>query len=519
MTIGKDADGNPTITKGPSTEKEKWGRIAAAALTGAAQGFANSQGPGGLGKAAAAGVQAGMQMPQQRQDQVQKQLTADQKSMLFKANMAHLNQQAASSALDLKARNLKFSSDVADVLNKQAEITANSPGVQDMGVTESPQDAYKLHQTNPELMAAHPQGKVVVHPEVDGQGNVKGFHSYVIDPAYADQRNDKPLPMYSQVYNPDTKKFEPKQTGTIPVGGTTNGNYALNSQDFATKSAAITKNQADADKAEADANKPPTQKVPTNYEQAYGMAAQATDPAEKKKYTALGDDLFSKATRLKQTVAIKNVLPSNPDSTKNWGDLLSDPKSGVTLANVPAKQRGDVINAMKVANQQIAKPLTAAELNRSDLAGNALSNIEEAQRILTARPDLFGPGGWLKSKFRQALEGGDPDARAYQTAINLANLPALGIHGIRGKYALEDLSKLDSDLYTNKAAMANVLSEMHRSVDEFSNAGGRKIQTAPASGAGGGQSKTVPPGKYPHRTNGVIDGYADDPKGTNHVSF
>ena len=90
----KDTDGNITVTHDPSTGGEKWGRIAAAALGGAAKGFANSQGPGGLGKAAAAGVEYGMNIPKQMQENADAQATAEQQRMEASANMAKLHQDA-----------------------------------------------------------------------------------------------------------------------------------------------------------------------------------------------------------------------------------------------------------------------------------------------------------------------------------------------------------------------------------------------------------------------------------------
>jgi hypothetical protein len=177
--------------------------------------------------------------------------------------------------------------------------------------------------------------------------------------------------------------------------------------------------------------------------------------------------------------------PMTADALGNWGTVLADPSSGVTLANVPKEQRTAVINSMAAAGLKPAKSLTSQELNRSDLANNAISNIDEAAKILERRPDMFGPAGWGETKIQRLLKGGDPDAMAYVTAITLANLPATGIHGVKGKWALEDLSRLDSDLYTNADSMRNVLAEIRRSASEFSLSGGRVIPgaTAPAPAA------------------------------------
>lgn len=169
---------------------------------------------------------------------------------------------------------------------------------------------------------------------------------------------------------------------------------------------------------------------------------------------------------------------SQPGAIQNWAKLVTDPMSGVTLKDVPAQARGAVINSVAQSGQKIAKPITSEELKRMDLANNAVMNIEEAQSILAKRPDMFGPAGWGKTKFEMAVAGGDPDALRYQAAINLANLPAVGIHGVRGQWALEDLAKLDGNLYLNKDAMAAVLSEIHRSASEFQKLAGRRTEAS-----------------------------------------
>lgn len=175
-----------------------------------------------------------------------------------------------------------------------------------------------------------------------------------------------------------------------------------------------------------------------------------------------------------------------PGQLQQWAKLVSDPTSGVTLAQVPAAARGAVVNAVASGGMKIAKPLSSDEIKRMDLANNAVQNIEEAQSILAKRPDMFGPGGYGKTKFELALAGGDPDAIKYQAAIQLANLPAVGIHGVRGKWALEDLNKLDGNLYLNPESMKGVLGEIHRSAGEFQKMAGRSPQNS--GGQQGGQS-------------------------------
>jgi hypothetical protein len=70
----KHPDGSVSVEHNPSTTGEKWGRIAQAALGGAARGMAAGQGPGGAGKAFGAGAEAdsrcqrsSLQQPTKRQ--------------------------------------------------------------------------------------------------------------------------------------------------------------------------------------------------------------------------------------------------------------------------------------------------------------------------------------------------------------------------------------------------------------------------------------------------------------------
>lgn len=195
----------------------------------------------------------------------------------------------------------------------------------------------------------------------------------------------------------------------------------------------------------------------------------------------------SVARQKEQRLREQQAQAAQPAVVKNWADLVTDPKTGVTLANVPAAMRGAVVNQVAKDGGKIQKPLTGEEWKRADLASNAVDNIKHAQEILARRPDMFGPAGWGKTKFEMALAGGDKDAVDFQADIRLANLPAVGVHGVRGKWAIEDLAKLDGNLYLNAESMGAVLGDISRSAGEFADSGGRKG----ASGSGGGSGKIV----------------------------
>lgn len=106
----KNQDGSVSVAPEPATAGEKWGRVAAAALSGAAQGFQHGQGPG-TGPRRRCGHRDWHGMPQARQDQTlataEEANNQNRAGMLFKANMAKLNQDAVASAWTLKNNQIK----------------------------------------------------------------------------------------------------------------------------------------------------------------------------------------------------------------------------------------------------------------------------------------------------------------------------------------------------------------------------------------------------------------------------
>lgn len=96
----KHPDGSVSVEHNPSTTGEKWGRIAQAALGGAARGMAAGQGPGGAGKAFGAGAIAGLAQPQQNLDQANQQAANLSAQQLRNAQNIALNQQIFKTSWD-----------------------------------------------------------------------------------------------------------------------------------------------------------------------------------------------------------------------------------------------------------------------------------------------------------------------------------------------------------------------------------------------------------------------------------
>jgi hypothetical protein len=184
-----------------------------------------------------------------------------------------------------------------------------------------------------------------------------------------------------------------------------------------------------------------------------------------------------------ESMAKYRSMLASPQYIQNWARVLQDPTQKATIGSVPAIARGPILQAIQSQGGKLATPLSGDEIKRMDLATNALDNIEEMQRILGSRPDMFGPAGWMSTKFEQAVNGGDPDALRFYAAKNLANLPAVGVHGVRGKWALQDLDKLDGNLYLNAESMTGVLDEIHRSVSAFRDLAARPATLRPQGGS------------------------------------
>lgn len=199
------------------------------------------------------------------------------------------------------------------------------------------------------------------------------------------------------------------------------------------------------------------------------------------------------AQMAEQRKSMEQAQATDPAFIANAGRLVTDPSSGQTITNYPMASRPAIIKWAADNGKVISKPLTPAEWQRSDLASNAVSNIDAAKAIVARRPDLFGPAGWGGNKFKTALGEKDPDAADFVADITLANLPAVGIHGVRGKWALEDLEKQDGTFYQDPAAMNAVLNDIDRSANEFKDMGGRRPQTSSPQVSGGGGVIVVSP--------------------------
>lgn len=187
--LNKNSDGSVSIEQYDPTPGQRWGRIAATALAGAAKGFAAGQGPGGMGRAAGAGMDTGFQTAQNQQDrtmamakQMNDQNRADQ---LFKANMAKLNQDAIKSTWEMQRdKNTALENEEDRQAAIQTHMQAANAKKFHVGGSDPDQlmdDVAKQYNSNQELQQAHHDGRTVVYTTHDPKtGAVTGADIYMV---------------------------------------------------------------------------------------------------------------------------------------------------------------------------------------------------------------------------------------------------------------------------------------------------------------------------------------------------
>ena len=224
--VTKQQDGSVQVTHDPSTTGEKWGRVAQAALGGLAQGFAAGPGPGGIGRAGAGGISAGMAMPQQREDQAnqaaQQQNTALYQKQTADANKAIHQQEIAKNTMQLADMGEKYSQGQVDRANENADWILSNPSNKHVGTMGSMKDVLEFERTHEDMMHNMTHGGY--HVEATNEDGKPVFKLYTFDQALADQKNDKPV-TYKVLDTGDDGKLAIKDY-TVPTGAMTNGAIA-----------------------------------------------------------------------------------------------------------------------------------------------------------------------------------------------------------------------------------------------------------------------------------------------------
>jgi hypothetical protein len=217
LHVTKHPDGSVEVTHDPSTGAEKWGRVAAAALGGAAKGMAVGQGPGGPARAASAGIESGLKQPQEALDRANEEASIEQKQMQAHANLVLTQQQSVGQTLQNKLSNIKVTQEQIDQSNDEQERLANAPGSEEIGTYGSMAEAAKSPNAAL-ILKHHPGGTMRTVPVFDGDHNIVGVKAYAIDKAWADRVNDQPITYLRAKASPTAGGDPTFEKVVIPAG-------------------------------------------------------------------------------------------------------------------------------------------------------------------------------------------------------------------------------------------------------------------------------------------------------------
>lgn len=341
--ITKDKDGNVTMTHDPSTQGEKWGRVAQAALSGATAGLANAQGPGGLLKAAAAGTQAGLQLPQQREQQAQQSVDFQNKQLLAKANRIYVTQHAYLAAQQAKQAELEHTEETVKAMNADYDAADQSPNSKKVGTIDpSEKDAIiKLAQQNPAAMDAYlhkgnQRLRFVATPD-------NKMEVFLTDRSWEEQMNDQPTTI--KKLDTDDKGNPILTTRTAQPGTVRNGEAYNHNTATTTAYLGQKKTKADADKAEADAQKAlKPEGEPKTLPEMNLAIERETDPVKKQQLISARDATVSQQKQLRTVnqVNVGTVPPgTTPESMIGQGGKFA-PET-VSGTNAQALASGDLL--------------------------------------------------------------------------------------------------------------------------------------------------------------------------------
>jgi len=415
----KHPDGSISVEHNPSTTGEKWGRVAAAALGGAARGLAAGQGPGGAAKAVAAGAAYGEKLPQQQLDAANNEAANMSQQQLRAAQNARLNQQVVAGAWDNDHMATEWNQKQADYM---VDFTKK---MTDMGATPLFTNVKDLKQlaaygvTNPLAVDAHlgKDGSVLVTmPDGNADGGVSGWS---ITADKAKQKYDKDWD--TTVLNVDPK--DPTKTIENPLhidaNSTTIGDHTTREMAIWTHNNGVQKQIAAAQAAATTAGAAQTR--------ANTAATEATQKAplvQAQIGEAQGRGEEARANAAKARAG----LPGLPGGTPQPIDDPNHPP----VSNFDPGTPGINIKKIGVITADAAK---AARLSR-----NIQHNGQIINDIVTRRPDLVGTINSLGTNWQQKVAGtNDPDLAALDGAVDQLAIASAGAHGSRAAGLVEGI--------------------------------------------------------------------------------
>lgn len=208
--LAKDQEGNTYVKNTSLSRGEQWQRLAGTALVGAAKGFAAGRGAGHMGDAAAAGVDAGAQIVQQRQQQEKDMTQEARQQTLDAANHQLLVQKVAMNALTLAGLKAKATEDDIDWSEKQRDYLEGHGGTL-LGYAKDGKELAQLMLKTPDFNQNHIQ-KSLMQPVTiyNPDHTAAGMAVYQMKPGTNDQMAPPGTTIYT--YDAVNDKLVPQKT-------------------------------------------------------------------------------------------------------------------------------------------------------------------------------------------------------------------------------------------------------------------------------------------------------------------
>jgi hypothetical protein len=565
LHVTKHPDGSVDVTHDPSTEGEKLGRVAAAALVGASRGLAVGQGPGGAARAVAAGTQSGLQQPAQQLEQANQEATAEQERMTRGANIARLNQETVRTAWDnahLNRNDLQQQADRA--LNHKTTLDNMGAIPVAMNVTDHDQ-LTRFGVSDPQSVQAHMgQNGEMLYSEPDGKN---GVNFYRIPADVSKQRTTDDDHWTATVLDPNDMTKTIEQPHITKAGMETNETRLMRQMAQATADDKVKKQAFDAKIAQQKASQ---EKIMDTSGKAFGAAAQTNDQGEKDNFNKLGMKLLD--NEMKKAAAGRSVMtnqlagPANDDALnfaadnyRKTGQLPAgfnrSPQTSAAIIARAAEQDkqggGEGIAANKANLDAYRKSLDKLQTNYQQtqaFENTALANMNRLQQTLKDIPDLgvrFAnvPARQITAKMigTDGMARFKTDLQTVQTEAAKVLNSSTGTGNLTdsARHELQDIIDGNAPISAILASMGELRVDMNNRTQSYQaqigdvqnrikNVGGTATQATP-TGANTDQAarqpggpppqQNVPPGKHRVTVNNQVVGYADDAKGTNYHAF
>jgi hypothetical protein len=444
VSISRGQDGSIQVQRRDSTAGEKWGRILQSALTGTSAALAQPSGPGQLGRAAGASIQAGQQQAQQQHQQAtqdaNQNFDAAQKAQLHNAQMAAMAVTNATSAYDLTQKKAQAFDGFLQAQNAMHDLITANPLNRMIGNTPDSAGLVDLKKTDPNVIKDWAAGKIKQLSHINSDGSYGGVDWYHVEPEWQKQMNSQPLERRMLVAG-DKVGDPPKIVSqTLPANSINNGDYM---KLHAADEGAI--NLATQQKFEND-----NAATQTRAKVAESYASAANSQASAAEHRATTANLQQQGMVSDQASDPQSAFNTTSAKLANGELLLSDlPKR--TNKGQPTIQ-DYVANADRISKAQGGKGYDPAIIHQE----NTFANNDKTQAYFGATGRLVAPVGGAPALLDQLV--------STAKAAGLSDSPMANEAIIRAATNPAGASFLGADHLAKVRAFVAVRNEVQRSL-------------------------------------------------------